>query len=560
MPFFALMALAACGGGGGGSAPGAGTESPPAPRTDIVSTRIIDSSGGSVAVTDETSPIAGTQVVIPPGALSNPTLISIGQVSGATGLPADASVVELSPTGIVFAVPVAVTMRYSPQYLAFNGISDPTTLKIVAMQSGSATETLRTVSQDTAQNTITVNTTHFGSFGVVGYTLASLSGDYAMNFTMIDARFGAPVQLDVNVPSTPYTGLLDVPFPGYGFRAEQGTVTFDGAGNYSWTAVRNVGGTATPVGGSGTYTVAADGTFTLDFGVVGSVLGGGSAFILAATAGVPVIEMGMGIKKGGTVNASSLDGNYSLALYYSDAPDGVASRLTLDVPRTPYDAIIDVPFPGSVLNSELRNVTFDGAGNYSWTGTRNTGGIAAAVSGSGTYTVDTDGTLSLEGGSTRGSVLAGGDMFIVATGSGQPVSVGVGLKKSRALNTASLAGRYMVALHYSDPGSRPTSTISLSITDTPYVESFALPFPQFAFNSEVRTMIFDGAGSYAWSGTRNHGGIAEGVSGSGTYAVADDGTLTLDSRFAGSVLAGGSTFSIVSTSGQIVEIGVGILR
>ncbi len=552
------MALTACGGGGDGT-PGTGMTGTPGPQTQIVSSQIIDSSGGTVGVTDESSPLAGTQVVIPPGALSAPTLVSIGKVSGATGLPADAAVVALSPAGIAFAVPVAVTMRYAPEYLASNGISDPTTLKMVALQNGSANETLRTVSQDTGRNTLTAQTTQLGLFGVVGYTLASLSGDYAMNFTMIDARFGPAAQLDINVPETPYAGTLNVPFPGYGFRAEQGTVNFDGAGNYSWTAVRNVGGTTTQVGGSGTYTVSPEGALALDFGVVGSVLAGGSAFILAAPTGVPVIEMGMGIKRGGSFNTTSLNGDYSLALYYSNASAGGAA-ISLNVAETPYSTTVEVPFPGNALNSELRIITFDGAGNYVWSGARNTGGIATSASGSGTYSVSADGTLTLDGGSASGSVLAGGSSFILATSSGQPVSIGVGQRKASALNTGSLAGRYTVALHYSDPAAGPANMIDLSIAATPYVNSIALPFPQYAFNSEVRTMLFDGAGNYSWSGSRNHGGVTEATSGSGTYAVGGDGSLTLDARYAGSVSASGSSFTMVSTRGQRVEIGVGLLR
>jgi hypothetical protein len=50
------------------------------------------------------------------------------------------------------------------------------------------------------------------------------------------------------------------------------------------------------------------------------------------------------------------------------------------------------------------------------------------------------------------------------------------------------------------------------------------------------------------------------VSGNGTYAVATDGRLTTDGGLAGTVLAGGSTFILSSTSGQDLRIGVGILR
>ncbi len=559
------MALTACG-GGGDSGPGTGTSgTPQGPQTQVVSTRIIDSSGGTVGVTDESSPIAGTQVVIPPGALSGPTLISIGQVSGATGLPGDAAAVALSPANIAFAVPVAVTMRYSPQYMASNGITDPTTLKMVAVQSGSATQTLRTESQDTGQNTLTALTTRFGLFGVVGYTLASLSGDYAMNFTMIDARFGPPVQLAINVPEpevlepeTPYTGVLNVPFPGYAFRAEQGTVNFDGAGNYSWTAIRNVAGVTTQERGSGQYTVSADGRMALDFGLEGGVLAGGSTFVLAATDSVPVIEMGMGLKKGGSFNNASLSGSFTVALYFSDPAAGTGNSINLDVIETPYAAALNVPFPAYALNSELRTMTFDGAGNYNWSGTRNTSGTLRAVSGGGSYSVATDGTLSFDTG-LSGHLLAGSSAFILTTPSGM-VQMGAGIRKGGNFSTSSLAGRYTVAYHYSDGTTAAPDTVNIRIDERPYNASIGLPFPLYGFNSEMRTIEFDGNGTYTWSGKRNRGAVSSPVSGGGTYSVDVDGTLRMDTLIAGSVLDGGSTFILAPTSGQSVQIGVGILK
>ena len=553
LAFVTLMAVAACGGGGTDST---GTVTPP-PRGVILASQVIDSSGGIVGVTDPSSPMAGTQVVIPPGALSTPTTITIGQVSGATGLPAEVLVAELGPAGTSFAVPVTVTMRYAQEYLAANGIADPTTLKVVALGSTAANDTLRTLAQDTVQSTVTAQTSRSSMFAVMGYSQASLSGDYAMNFTMIDARFGPPVQIPINVPSAPYSGLLNVPFPGYGFRDEQGTVHFDGAGNYSWTAVRNVAGARTDVGGSGTYTVSPDGNMRLDFGVEGSVLAGGSTFVLAATTGVPVIEMGVGVKKGGSFNNGSLNGSYAVALYYSDAAAAPAA-INLSIDMTPFSGTLIVPFPGYALNSELRTMIFDGGGNYTWTGLRNTSGVSSAVSGSGTYAVGPDGALTFDTGLT-GHLLAGSGTFILTTPSGL-VQMGAGIRKGGAFSTASLGGRYTVAYQYSDPNAAAPDSINISIPATPYASSVDVPFPMYAFNSEVRTIVFDGAGGYTWTGKRNKGGTTSAGSGSGTYSIDADGVLVMDSRLAGHVLEGGSTFILAPTSGQVTQIGVGILK
>src|ERR1700676_5554674 len=42
------------------------------------------------------------------------------------------------------------------------------------------------------------------------------------------------------------------------------TVTFDGAGNYSATEIKNTNGVITSSANTGTYIAAVDGTFTLD--------------------------------------------------------------------------------------------------------------------------------------------------------------------------------------------------------------------------------------------------------------------------------------------------------
>lgn len=514
-----------------------------------------------MSVADQSSPLAGTQVVVPAGALSTPTLITIGYASSPTGFPADVLVAEVGPQGTGFSLPVTITMPYTAQYLATNGITDPATLKLVAIKSTAANETLRTIAQDTTRNTVTAQAMHSSNFGVVGYTLASLSGDYAMNFTMIDASSGnpMPVQIAVNVPDTPYSGVLSVPFPGYGFRDEQGSVTFDGAGNYSWSANRNIGGNPVPAGGNGTYTVDADGNMRLDFGIEGTVLAGGSTFVLAATHGVPVIEMGMGLKKGGTFDDASLNGTYAVALYYSDAPVAPGT-INLIVPTVPYSASLPVPFPVNGLSSELRTMIFDGAGNYSWSGTRNTNGTSTSIPpGSGTYTVASDGALTLDTGLT-GQLLAGASTLLLTSPSGK-VQIGAGVKKGGTFSSATLTGRYTVAYHYSDAAGGSPTMINISIPSTPYVSNIAVPFPLYAFNSEVRTMTFDGMGGYIWTGKADRGGVSNpNLQGSGTYVIDADGTLTIDNQVAGNVLEGGSTFVLAPTGGPGVKIGVGVLK
>lgn len=497
--------------------------------------------------------------MFPAGALSGATTITLSHITGAAGVPGDVLVVELGPPGTVFSQPVSVTLKYLPQYLSSRGISDPTTLKVVALTAGAAGDTLRTVAQDTSQGTVSAEVSRAGRFAVLGYSNATLSGTYGFNFTIMDARFGSPGAIEIDVPATPFDGTVTVPFPGYAFAAELGTIAFDGAGSYAWSAIRNKGGTPNPVGGSGLYSVDAEGTLALDIGPSGSVLAGGSTFVLSSSSG-PVVEMGVGVKLGSGYGNASLSGSYGVAHHYSDASAGPPSTIALDIPRTPYSDTVSVPFPAYAFNTELRAATFDGAGNYSWSGTRNRGGTVSAVSGGGTYAVAGDGTLTLDSGLT-GHLQAGGGAFVLTAASGQPIEIGVGLRRGGSFSAASLGGTYSVTLYSADPGAAPAGTIDISIPRTlPFSGAFAVPFPLAAFSTELRTVTFNGAGSYTWSGIRNRGGVSSPVSGNGTYAVAADGALTMQGTLAGNVLAGGSTFVLTSTSGAAVEIGVGILR
>ncbi len=551
-----LSLLAGCGGGG---EDGGGQSSPAAPGTVTgVVRQVIGANGGTVAVTDPSSPIAGTQVVIPAGALSSATTITISQVTGAGGVPADVLVIELGPAGTVFARPVTVTARVSQQYLANRGISDPAFLKVVALSAGAAGDTLRTVSLDLVQRTVSAQAMRAGRFAVLGYSAATLSGTYGFNFYVMDARFGSPGTIDVDVPRTSFNGTFDVPFPGYAFASELGTITFDGAGNYAWSAIRNNGGTPTALSGSGIYTVSGDGTMALDIGPVGNVLAGGSAFNVISTTG-DVVEIGMGVKISGTYGNASLNGTYSVAHYRSDATAGPLNTIRLNVRRTPYNETVDVPFPANAFGTELRSTTFDGAGNYTWSGTRNRGGSSSSVTGSGTYAVAGDGSLTLDSG-LAGHLHAGGSTFILTSPSGQPMEIGVGLRKGGTFSAASIGGTYALMIYTSDPAAAPEETIDISIPRTPFIGSFDVPFPLAAFSTERRSVTFNGAGSYTWLGTRNRGGIATPTSGNGTYAVAADGRLTTNGGLAGQVLDGGSTFILSSTSGADLSIGMGILR
>ncbi|MGH8820342.1 MAG: hypothetical protein ACREWJ_03505, partial [Rhodoferax sp.] len=265
--------IAACGGGGGGTSnTGA-----------ALATQSVGTSGGTVSVSDPSSPLANTSIAIPANALSAATTITIGQVTSGTGFPSDVLVATIGPNGTQFSSPATVTLNYSPAYLTDLGLPstdiDTTHLKMVTMDPGMDTETLQTNSVNTANHTVTAYTTHLSNFAVVGYSNASLNGTYgAMTYSF---------QAATHQPNTPAVGTPQA--APLGFKTSIGTATFDGQGNFSFTATSDVDGTGGSNSGSGTYSVASDGSFVIAVSggdaLSGYVLAGGSVAVFSENPG-----------------------------------------------------------------------------------------------------------------------------------------------------------------------------------------------------------------------------------------------------------------------------------
>jgi hypothetical protein len=523
----AAALLPACGGGGGS---GGGTV--------LAASQTIDAAGGTVTVTDPASPILGATVVVPPGALAAPTLITISQVVSGGPYPSNVLTIELGPAGTVFAVPVTVTVPYLQQYLTDLGIADPATLHVVRRSGSDAPETLQTESRDDVNFTVTAETSRFSTYAVLGYSNAS-----------------SLVNLDI--PAVPYTGGLSVPILPTGFASDTGTVTFDGSGGFSFSGTSNEDGTTVTLSGSGSYSIASDGTLTLDGNLVGGVLSGGSAFTAATTSGEE-IQILVGIKKSGSSSSNaSLSGTYAFSGFAFDvSPE--SSLVNLDIPAVPYTGGLSVPIVPTGFASDAGTVTFDGSGGFSFTGTSNEDGATVSLSGSGSYSVASDGALTLD--SMVGGVLPGGNVFVAASTSGDETQMLVGIKKSgTSFSNASLSGTYAFSGFLVDV-SPESSLVSLDIPAVPYTGGLSVPIVPDGFASDAGTVTFDGSGGFSYSTTSNEDGTTVTLSGTGSYSVASDGALTIDSTLVGSVLPGGSMFIAASTSGDEPQILVGILK
>jgi hypothetical protein len=97
---------------------------------------------------------------------------------------------------------------------------------------------------------------------------------------------------------------------------DQITVTFDGAGNYTATQIKNNSGVITNGANTGTYAVALNGTFTLDTGanmITGGISADGNTILLTQLVSGQNPEIDVGIKVGLISNFNVASGLAALA-------------------------------------------------------------------------------------------------------------------------------------------------------------------------------------------------------------------------------------------------------
>lgn len=181
--------------------------------------------------------------------------------------------------------------------------------------------------------------------------------------------------------------------------------------------------------------------------------------------------------------------------------------------------------------SETGVVTFDGAGNFSGTATRNSEGVVTGgVAVTGTYSVAADGTLSVvRGGVTRsGGVLADLSVATAASQSaGSPPGFVLFVRKGGTFTTASPSGEYFI-----------------------FGYEWKLA-PTSVHESEAGAVLLNGAGSLNFNHYDNEDGTVGIESGSATYSIAPDGVVTVTTgteTFSGGALDGGHFVVLGSTT------------
>ncbi len=185
-----------------------------------------------------------------------------------------------------------------------------------------------------------------------------------------------------------------------------GTATFNGAGGATFSFVANEDGTITPpAGGPTAYTVAADGTMTINAppGAVyegGILLGGDLAIVSGSTTATRDPGVLIFIRQGSDLGTGSAVGNYFLA---GASRDG-----------------------GGGFESVTGPATFDGGGNVVVNFTRNDDGtVAADPPMAATYVIAPNGTVTVNaGGDSFAGAISPDSRFMMisgeTSGSGNP--------------------------------------------------------------------------------------------------------------------------------------------
>jgi len=173
--------------------------------------------------------------------------------------------------------------------------------------------------------------------------------------------------------------------------------------------------------------------------------------------------------------------------------------------------------------NQLNATTFDGAGGFSLTTVYDSDGDSTTLSG--TYTVGTDGTLTIEDTDLSGQTSANGGFFTTAdtnpSDADSDISLGVALKSGNGMDDTVLNGTYTICQIRKDASGTMSSRMSFT---------------------------FDGAGVLSGDILEDSDGSTDSLT--GTYTIASDGELDmvvtgLSKDFTGNVSADGNIILIL---------------
>jgi len=139
----------------------------------VVSQTIESLVGGSIEVNNLSSYLQGTKLIIPGGALSSNTEISVGEVDNPPELPRGlnyvGSAINLEPDGLNFNKNINIKIPYTDELLSDAGISDDLNLKLYSYnKSTKVWEQINNVLINPDDNFITAEINHFSYYTIAG--------------------------------------------------------------------------------------------------------------------------------------------------------------------------------------------------------------------------------------------------------------------------------------------------------------------------------------------------------------------------------------------------------
>jgi hypothetical protein len=257
-------------------------------------------------------------------------------------------------------------------------------------------------------------------------TITPPLGGNTLSGAVLGANGNAYIQIDLTPNSQPSITIAVRPGSGMTQSGLAGTYTsvgyavagtseakvesiiVDTSGRYTSAALTtNDSGTISVTPDSGSLLVT-DGTGALTAGDdAGAVSADGNLFVLTDIAGGAVPAVAFAVKQGSGASIATLSGSYTALSYRGGVSGGAGSAV------------------GSLLS-----FVCDGKGNYTGSTTVNDSGTISTVSGSGTYSIQPDGTLALDSDNYQGAVSADGNVFVLAdVGSGDTPQIIVGIRQ-----------------------------------------------------------------------------------------------------------------------------------
>ncbi len=187
-----LVVVLGCHSGGGSGGALFGT---PTGGAVLLVSQSVGPAGGVVTVTAPGTRFDGAMLSVPTGALVEQQRITI---STAPNAPAPEAInVSLGPEGLTFNTTTTLTLPYSDQFLAENGIEDPAQIRVASIGADSGiVEILPVIAVDTVAKTVTVAVTHFSIFSFFG------SATQPAGFVQVVPVLDGPLKLYKQLPDS----------------------------------------------------------------------------------------------------------------------------------------------------------------------------------------------------------------------------------------------------------------------------------------------------------------------------------------------------------------------